>query len=170
MQAISAILSAARRTVGEGRVQKFGRGRRLCSALEQRSSGTGHFLSLLTEAIRPNGCPLQAESGRSSSAAVSRQGDGGFGAYGCCRRSTMHERSSKDGLHPTSVSADTMLDTLLLALRHTFAAFRAELSSRTFLARLRRCTEAVLATLIAIYASRSFGLSESGGLRSVRFR
>jgi hypothetical protein len=53
-----------------------------------------------------------------------------------------------------------MLDTLLLALRNTFAGFRAELSSRTFLARLRRCTEAVLATLIAIYASRSFGLSE----------
>jgi hypothetical protein len=31
----------------------------------------GHFLSFITQAIRPNGCPLQAQSGRSSSAAAS---------------------------------------------------------------------------------------------------
>jgi len=72
----------------------------------------------------------------------------------------MHEPSLVDGARPASASADTMFDTFLLALRNTLAAFRAELSSRTFLARLRRCTEAVLATLLAIYASRSFGLPE----------
>lgn len=53
-----------------------------------------------------------------------------------------------------------MYDTFLLALRNTLCAFRAELSRRSFVARWRRCSEAVLATLIAVCASRYFGLPE----------
>ncbi|MEI5996043.1 FUSC family protein [Paraburkholderia bengalensis] len=53
-----------------------------------------------------------------------------------------------------------MYDTFLLALRNTLSAFRAELSWRTLAARVRRCSEAVLATLVAVCVSRFFGLPE----------
>jgi len=76
-----------------------------------------------------------------------------------CR--TMREPSvALDARTRSRHSADIMYDTFLLALRNTLGAFRAELSRRTFLARMRRCTEAVLATLIAVCASRYVGLPE----------
>ena len=54
-----------------------------------------------------------------------------------------------------------MYDTFLRALRNTLTAFKTDLSRHTFITRLRRCTEAVLATIIAICASRYFGLPET---------
>jgi hypothetical protein len=54
-----------------------------------------------------------------------------------------------------------MRDTLLLALRTTLCALTAELSWRRVVSRSRRCTEAVLAIVIAIGAGRLFGVTET---------